>query len=86
LTDKHVVEGVVKVKVMAGTKFGDFAMMETRLYDTEGEYIRNKNISVNDLKAKGVVSRWNSFGKAEKWLNTEEGLTWISTAKHISSM
>jgi hypothetical protein len=36
------------------------------------------------LKEMDIVKRWNSFGKAEKWLNTEEGLAWVSTAKHYN--
>lgn len=78
----EVIEGIKKVKIMAGASRGSFSIMEARLFDIDGKRIGSKYLSCDELKEKGIIKRSNSFGKAEKWLNTSEGLEWVSTANH----
>jgi hypothetical protein len=76
------IEGIKKVEVTAGASRGKFSIMEVRLRGEENKYLGTKCISCDELKDKGVIKRSNSFNKAEEWLNTEEGIEWVSTAKH----
>lgn len=77
-----IVEGIKKVKIIAGASVNMFSIMEARLLDDNKKYLGCKFISCDELKDKGIIKRANSFGKAEKWLNTEEGLEWVRTATH----
>ena len=75
------VEGVSKVVVTAGATRGNVSIIEVRLRNEKGKYLGTKHLSCDELKAKGVIKRVDSFKKASEWLNTEEGLEWVSTAK-----
>lgn len=72
----------VKLKVGAGASRGSMAIMEVVPYDSDGKPLTHKYINVADLKARGVVKRSNSFGKAEAWLNTKEGMKFFDEAEH----
>lgn len=71
-----------KLEVVAGASHGPISIMEVAPYTAEGKPLSHKYINVASLKAKGVVKRANSFGKAEKWLNTPEGMTFYDEAEH----
>ncbi|UOQ93385.1 hypothetical protein MUO14_23945 [Halobacillus shinanisalinarum] len=73
---------VVEVSIVAGASLGKFSIMEARLIGVAGERLGVKYLSCDELKEKGVIKRANSFNKAEKWLNTKEGLEWAKDAKH----
>jgi hypothetical protein len=58
---------------------------------TEGIYeviidgsTRHKYLPMNELKELAGLKRSNQFGKAEDWLNTEEGLSWALKTPHVS--
>jgi hypothetical protein len=78
----EVIEEIKKVKIVAGASRGDFSIMEARLLDADGNRIGSKYLSCDELKEKGIIKRSNSFKKAEDWLNTSEGIEWVSTANH----
>lgn len=71
-----------KLKVVAGASRGTMAIMEVAPYTEDGKPLSHKYINVADLKAKGIVKRSNSFGKAESWLNTPEGMAFYDKAEH----
>lgn len=71
-----------KLKVVAGASRGTMAIMEVAPYTTSGEPLSHKYINVADLKGRGVVKRSNSFGKAEDWFNTPEGMKFYDEADH----
>ena len=79
---EKIIEGVKSVKVVAGASLNRFSIMEAKLKDEEGKYLGTKYLSCDTLKIKGVIKRADSFKKAEEWLNTEEGRTWVETAHH----
>ena len=77
------IEGVEKVLVVGGgLTNGKHSVLEARLLGADDNYIRTKYLSCADLKEKGIIKRYDSFKKAEKWLNTKEGPEWVSTAIH----
>jgi hypothetical protein len=76
------IDGVKKVKVVAGASIGKLSIMEVWLFDENEERIGIKYISVAELKEKNIIKKSNQFKKAEEWLNTEEGLSWVAEAKH----
>lgn len=76
------IDGVKKVKVIAGASIGKLSIMEVWLFDKNEERIGTKYINVAELKEKNIIKRSNQFKKAEEWLNTEEGLSWVAEAKH----
>jgi hypothetical protein len=76
------IDGVKKVKVVAGASIGKLSIMEIWLFDENEERIGIKYISVAELKEKNIIKKSNQFKKAEEWLNTEEGLSWVAEAKH----
>lgn len=70
-----------KIKVVAGASVGKLQVMECWVYEGR-ERVSSKFINVKCLKDLGVVKRANSFGKAEKFLNTEEGLKFYEETPH----
>jgi|HigsolmetaAR206D_1030411.scaffolds.fasta_scaffold00120_51 hypothetical protein len=76
------IEGVKKAKIVAGASRGKLSIMEVWLFDEKEEILGTKYINVAELKEKNIIKRANQFKKAEEWLNTEEGLSWVSEAKH----
>lgn len=76
------IDGVKKVKIVAGASIGKLSIMEVWLFDENGDLIGTKYINVNELKAKNIIRKSNQFKKAEEWLNTEEGLSWVAEAEH----
>ena len=79
---EKVIKGVKKVTIKGGASVNRFSIMEARLKDDVDRFCGTKYLSCDSLKEKGVIKRANSFQKAERWLNTEEGLAWVETAKH----
>ncbi|WP_416825468.1 hypothetical protein [Ectobacillus polymachus] len=72
---------VSKIKVATAT--GNLNVMEVRFLNSKKRWVGFKLINVEDLKAKGIIKKANSFRKAESWLNTDEGRKWaVMEAKH----
>ncbi len=78
---KVKLDEVSKIKVATAT--GNLNVMEVRFLNSKKRWVGFKLINVEDLKAKGIIKKANSFRKAESWLNTDEGRKWaVMEAKH----
>jgi hypothetical protein len=83
MMEESVVSPITNVKVMAIASAGSSSIFEVRIFRI-GSRPETKYVSTEDLKKLGVIEKANvkSSKRLEKWLNSDRGRAWVSTAKH----
>ena len=73
----------MQIKVEFTGSFGSLKVFECHEYEGK-QKIGCKIININPLKEKGIINRISDIRKAEKYLNTEEGMKFYTEAQHIN--
>lgn len=73
--EDKTIEDIHFVDVVATAGIGPRSYFELHFLDAEKKWYQTKIVNCQGLKDLGVMKRV-SAGKAEKWLNTEEGKRW----------
>ncbi|SDI14803.1 hypothetical protein SAMN05192534_12324 [Alteribacillus persepolensis] len=70
---------VQNTKVLAGAKYGSFAIHEFRAEAVINGKLKKiqETVPVGWLKDWGIIKRWDSFRKSEAFLNTDTGKIWL---------